>query len=295
MKLKLLVLLIAILFHSAFFKDAKRNRNKMFLHRLTNQLSEVKGFKTCNLYVDIKMKSTQMTDMLQSQLTKSFPIIVTIGKKNVQMSKFQREDFTQMINSKSRETKGLMTSATGNSILVAVVGWTSKYQMILNNIAYIYATLAQRSSIPKVLVISATNKKQNNKRAFKFFTLCRIFDVEILEISRSNQKAKGFLKRDTIHFTVHRCNPFLKTHKRGKMHQNNEWFEPKVNNLYGFELHTPVLSKNYLFTCQMRGLRPVKFFTCGPESYVASHFATSMNVTFVNARSTTGNDILHLS
>lgn len=219
MKCTIFLLLAAIIFHTALLKKAKRrgnNENRRTVKMLTDQLSKVKGVKTCNLYIDAKLKSTQITDMLQSQLAKSFPI-VTIGKKNLRIDKFRMTHFTQLIRSKNREQKGLMNCASGNAILIAIVSWQKKYPMFLSNVAKVYETLALQSSIPKVFLISVTNKKQNYKRVFKYFASLDIIDVEILEISKTNRRLKRFLRAKKANFTVQKCNPFFKSYKKGKL------------------------------------------------------------------------------
>lgn len=110
---------------------------KILLHHyfcVVCQLSRVRDFKTCYLYLDPKLTSNSMTDELQMQLTKSFPI-VTIGKSKLQMDKFKVTPFKQPVRSAKRdEQRRLMTCASGNYILIAVVAWEKKNPTFLSDL-----------------------------------------------------------------------------------------------------------------------------------------------------------------
>lgn len=258
-------------------KNTKEHSNRLPANRLINQLSKLEGFKTCNLYIDKNVKSSKMTDLLQKQLAKMFPT-TTIGKKNLQISKFKRKPFSKMINSRKREQRGLLNSASGNSIFIAVVGWVAKYPTFLSNLSNAYFTLALPSSIPKVLVISVTKKKRVYRRVFKYLTSAGIIDVEILEISRRNRKVRGYLKRDSVSLTLHKCNPFLKSLKKRALGRNVKWFEDKFRNLNGLKLRTR--NEGEVYSYKVFGKKTVKAYTGGPKSLLATHFMTSMNMSF---------------
>lgn len=287
MKFVFPLLLTVILFHLAFLKNVKRNRNnKLLLTRLTKQLSKVKGFKTCNLYLDARLKSTQIGDMLQSELTKSFPIM-TIGKsKRFQITKFKRRSIARLMRSKKREQRGLMNCASGNAILIAIVAWEkiSSTFSFSSKLTEVYRTLALKSSVPKVLVVSITSKKHDYRRLFKHLASSQIIDVDILEISKSNRKVKRFLKAGKVDFTVQKFNPFFKSYAKEKMGKNVTWFETKLRNLNGLKLLYEEPSGSFCNRCRVWGRKVVKWYSDGPKSYLSSHFRSSMNITFACAR-----------
>lgn len=296
--MKFTFVLLLLCARHAFMKNVERmSENRVNLDRLIDQLSRVRGFKSCNLYVESKLKSNRVVDMLQLQLTKRFPI-VSVGKKSSQLWKFKRTDFSQMIKWKKREQKGLHCSASGNSILIAIVGWTGNKPKFMVNVREVFQTMALRSSVPKLLVISLTNKERDYKKVFNYFTSVKIIDVDILEISVSNRrlragrKVRGFLNSDSGNFTVHKCNPFKNSFKRQSLKGNVGWFEPKVENCYGTQLKLHPNSKGRLESHIIWGGRNVTWQFFGPDSAAAIHFMNSMNVTFVKARSVAEFDIL---
>lgn len=277
MKLKVIVLLIALFPHIALLKTVKKSTIRQSLNRLSNQLARVKGFKTCNLFIDRSVKRSQTTDMLQSQLTKMFPI-VSMGKRKFQISKYRRTRFTEMINWRKREQKGLLNCASGNAILIAVVGWMKKQPPSLSKVRSVYYTLAQQASIPKMLVICMTRKKQVYKRVFNSFTYTGIIDVDILEISEAKRNVKGFLRRKYTDFTVHKHNPFLKSNKKQALSKNVTWFQPKCKNLNAFKLRngkTPEAPDKMLWRGKL-----IEMYHDGPRSNLGLHFMASMNMTF---------------
>lgn len=285
MKLKICLLLIAIFLHCGSFKNLKRNNpKKFFIARLARQLSKVKGIKSCNLYVDKNLKSSQVIDMLQLQLTKMFPIM-TMGRKTLPVDKYRRTKFVQMIHWRKREQKGILNCASASSILIAVVGPIKPNIFWQYFCRVVYRNLVPPMSIPKFLVISITNKKY---RAYKgVFDFFQVMDVEVLEIAVPNRKVKGFLfKRNFVDFTVHKCNSFLNFYKKLKLKRDVKWFESKFRNLHGSKLKIATPSSNCsVSVAKSDGKRIYECYTDGPKSSLGTHLITSMNVTFTEVRS----------
>lgn len=266
---------------AVFFAIATTEISKgLLLKTLTHHLSTVKGFKTCNLYID--MDSAEIVDMLQSQLTKLFPTVTMRNDASLEMSKFTRADFLrQTVIPMNREQPGIMNYASGCAILIFVIGWNETSSQ--RNVKDVYQKLAHRSSIPKVLILSITDERQHNyAQLFGQLTLWKILDVEILEASVSHDDGN-------CSFVLHSYNPFSKVSTSQNLTTANvqvvPMFEPKLKNLYGHCLKTyknrqSVVTYNISINPNYWWDKLYVWHIYGLKSYFALHVMTSMNVTF---------------
>lgn len=246
MKTKTLLLfaplaLFILFFRVGYSKNLSTDESKCDL--LVRQLVDLKGIEKCCIFDDRKVKS-RIIDSLKTKLTKLSPMVslVNNGKLASNWKKFVKKISVSSVPkywTKSREEQGILNTASGDTLLVFAYNPQKDQKSFEHNVRRAYYGLARYTCLPKLLLISMTNKAQvSYRRTFNFLTrTVRIVDVDILEISRVAKKKKG--KKSKIsshHFTVHQCNPFSRVYEKRKLAKTNKWFQSKLMNLHGYSI-----------------------------------------------------------
>lgn len=187
--------------------------------------------------------------------------------------------------------------ASGNTLLVFAYDPQRGESIFISHLNVVYCSLARITSIPKILLVSVTNKAQVSYRKIFDFLLkpARIVDVDILEISSkvAKKNKRKAPKSNDHHFTVHQYNPFSRIYRKSKLTRAMRWFEPKLMNLHGHKILTnPCLSEDSIFYLNGENVR-FKLPTLYENSKLGVTFRSLMNFTYRNTSS--GNEDIRFS
>lgn len=251
------------------------------MRRLFKNLTATHRIRNHLVIYSTRKSHCNVAKMIQASLSRVSPTM-SINKVSLKLiQKIGKEKFLSPAH-KSREVKGILNYASGNSLLIFVLTLnTNPWRGF--TFMDIYQVLSFTSSVPKVLLIYVADKKQRNyKKVFSFFE-ARIINVDILEISTSNRKTKKGLMPKKHDFGVHKYNPFSRVYKTAEPSKKLIWFESKMMNLHKFKMPTFQWSPSHtrVATREIHGKRrSIRIYLDGPNSMLGKHFKGSLNCTF---------------